>query len=951
MEILTFALFAGWVGLVRGATESSSSAANSTAFTSSSTNRVAAFILNGIGETGTSSSASPTVVSTESSNSVSASTAISSTSFSDSAVSSSSFTATLSQQSYVNPWVGNYSGTVAPSGTGSLYAAQCQNEWYSVSSFSDYLTTANSSTIWTTETIRSVTVTEVHTYYTTSKYTLCDGHPRFISSAPTATSTTLLPPSTTSWYALVVGLATTLQPNCSINFDDCAPLWSTYDSASSVYATQSFPASTTVVSLAPGASFVVIAGTTTSFPSPVTAQPTITIGTEDIEMYGVGTSWTWYIRTTPLPGGFLGGGLVLTPGGVATISHSVSTVIPPYKPHCNTDAPTCTPGAACTIGGGDVRLFYFPPQTNVSRDMCATAPVGSGVPGNQPPTNNTWTPITTGPYTVLPGNTTWFSGNVYVSLQTIGAHCSWSSQYLPVGQPGYEGEVLTLAPSDVFSLRATPYSQSGGESGVDYGGTQWPFNYADLQEPVPWSAWDGLNDCVFSRCTEISGSYNPVLAVPAAVRSLDPRWASCDLNLDGLYDPPWAVSSVGNFFPSTTTKDPGSPSATPGPGPPQSVNVPTNTPPKPPSSLGGIALPSSIDPSNGGNPSDPGDPGTPSNTPQPGVPQPHSSAAAGIPPVTTPNNPSDPGGNNSPPPLGPTTITTIGGQPIVGDPGTPGVITIGGTTTLAPGDPGTVISGTSLSVPDPSHVVVGGTTLTIPSATPAPAAPPLSVGGSPLLTNPSDPGTVVVGGTTLSAGGPGAVISGTSISVLDPGHIILSGPAGVSTLALLTPPPSSTPTGAIITAPNGAVFTATSLGNSVVIAGTTLSVGSPALTLPGGLVISDSPSGLIVGSSTIPFSALPVPTEDAVITLGGQVYTATELPGGSVMVAGTTLWAGGPAATIAGTVVSEARTGLVVGGATVPFETVAGASATGEGQAQFTGGVGRRGLSYYPRGT
>ncbi|KAF2493548.1 hypothetical protein BU16DRAFT_591981 [Lophium mytilinum] len=772
------------------------------------------------------------------------------------AANTSTLTLSSANRSYVNPWVGNYSGTVAPSGTGSLYAAQCQNKWYRVSSYTDYLTTVNSTSVWTTETIRSVTVTEVHTYYTTSEYTFA---------------------------MATLDLSRRLrQQHLRLHFRPQLP-----------------HASTTVVFLAPGASFVVVAGTTTSFPSPVTAQPTITIGTEKLEI--------------------------------------VSTVIAPYKPHCNTDAPTCTPGAACTIDGGDVRLFYFPPQTNVSRDMCATAPVGRGIPGNQP-FNTTWTPITTGPYTVLPGNTTWYSGNVYVSLQTIGAYCRWSSQYLPVGQTGKEGKILTMAPSDVFSLRATPYSQSGGQSGIDFGGTQWPFNYADLQDPVPWSAWDGFYTCVFSRCSEISGSYNPILAVPAAVRSLDPRWASCDLALEGLYDPPWAVTPVGNFFPSTTAKDPGSPSATPSPGPPQSFNIPTNTPPKPPSSLSGIVLPSSIEPGNSGNPSDPGDPGTPSNTPNPGIPKPQSSAAAGIPPVTT-SDPSDPGKNNNPPPSVPTTLTTIGGQPIVPNPNTPGILTIGGTTTLAPGDPSTVISGTTLSLPDPTHLIIGSTTLTLPS----PTSPPLTIGALPLLTNPQNPGIITIGDTTLSVNGPGAVTSGTSNTLLDPSHILLSSPTGISALSL----PGATPSGAVFTAPKNAVLTATYLGSSVVVAGITLSVGGPALTLPGGLVVSDAPSGLVVAGSTIGFSALPEPSsvEGAVVTLGGQVYTVMELAGGSVVVAGTTLWVGGPAATVGGMVVSEAGTGLVVGGVTVPFETVGGPSKTGA--AQFTGRAGRRGAKMW----
>ena len=148
------------------------------------------------------------------------------------------------------------------------------------------------------------------------------------------------------------------------------------------------------------------------------------------------------------------------------------------------------------------------------------------------------------------------------------------------------------------------------------------FNWADLVSPYPWSAWDASFDCVEDQCSVINGSYNPWLAVPGAIRRLDPRWATCDLSLYGLYDPPVAVSSVGDIF-ATSAFVPQSTPATPPQGP-QSIVSPTNTPPKPKTTplgpLGGF----SAQPSLGG--------GSPENTAQPADPK--TSDAQGIPPQT-----------------------------------------------------------------------------------------------------------------------------------------------------------------------------------------------------------------------------------------------------------------------------------------------------------------------------
>lgn len=795
------------------------------------------------------------------------------------------------------------------------------------------------------------------TYYTTSYYTLCDGHPRVITSIPTATSTTTLPPSTTTILAEGVGWATYLEPNCTVSFDDCSGLWSRYASASSVYQSVSFDKAHTTVQLGSGASWWVVNGATTTFPTPLPF--TISLGDEYIHRSPPGSNYI--IVTTPPPGGLIiDDGYHMTAGGPpVTIEHTIDFVNTPYTPHCRTEKPTCTANQRCQISGDRVEIFWFPPQTNVTRDMCATAPPGNGIT-SRPPTNFTWTPITTGPYTVLPGNTTWYSGNVYVSLNRIGAHCTWSE--VPVGVGGdHGGEILTMAPSELFSQRATRILTTNRPGLVDFEPYAYSFNFDDLISPYPWSAWKGTPDCAASSCSVINGSYNPWIAVPEAIRRLDPAWATCDLALYGLYDPPRALSTVGNIFATLTSQDP-RPQPTPGQSLPQSQVEPTNVPPQPSKQP---------DPPNDpSDPSDPSNPGQPPNNPPPQNNPPANNPPQNNPPANNPpqnnppaNNPpqNNPPQNNNPPrpgvtpPPTPTTIGTVGGQPVVINPTNPGNVVVGGTRTLTPGAPGiTVPGGTSISMADPSHVVISApgapapSTLVVPPAG-IPAAPTTigSVGGAPVVVNPADPNHVIVGGTqTLAPGGPGVIIGGTSMSMIDPGHIVISTPgaAAPSTMAIPLPNAATPTAGVVITLPNGELVTATAVpgsgGSSVMVSGTMFSVGGAPITLPNGVILSEAPSGtgIVVidpatgATSTIPFSSVsglggpvttPHATPGAVVTIGGHEYTVIN-QGGSMIIPelGITLTHGGPASTVNGTVISDAGTGIVVGTTTEGFSTV-----------------------------
>ncbi|PSN62852.1 hypothetical protein BS50DRAFT_577740 [Corynespora cassiicola Philippines] len=963
---------------------------------------------------------------------------------------------------YTNPWAGNYSSPLPTTGTGSAYALQCQNAYYSWTSINEDYINATIVTYMSTHVIRSTTVYEIHTYYSTSYYTLCDGHPRVITSVPTTVATTTLLPSTTTFLAGNLSQTDFGFPSCTVSWDDCRGLWSQYESASSVYDEVSFSSANTVVSLGPGGSYFVAEGTTTTLPEPF--PMTISYGTETIMKLPLSTDYLVY--TTPKPGELACFcGHTMKPGGdEITIQKTIDFVQTPYTPECRTAQPTCTAGQKCMIDGDRVEIFWFPPQTNVSRDMCATAPNEAAVT-SRPPTNFTWTPITTGPSAIVNGET-WYSGNVYVSLNRINARCDWSGTPVEVGEHR-AGQILTMAPSELYSQRAIEYN-SGDFSGV---GWEWEdhaysFNLNDLVSPYPWSAWVGAPQCVMDRCTSINGSYNPWIAVPEAIRRLDAKWATCDLALYGLYDPPVALSTVTDMFPPTTTADDPRPEPTPGQSVPQTQVDPTiapqptsdpqpnppdddppeNNPPANPSNNPPVNPPSQPtsqpDPPNNdpdtpqpGQPNNPPQPGQPSNpqpgqtnnvpqpgqpgqtnnapqpgqpgqtnnAPQPGqpgqtnnVPQPgqpgqtNNIPQPGQPGQTNVPQPGQPGQTNNVPqpgqpgqtqapvpvPAPPTTIGTIGTDPVVVDPSNPTEVIIG-TTTLTPGGPAfTPGPGTSVSVVNPGQVIISTpgaaapSTINFPTA-PAPTAPAPTtigaIGNTPIVVNPANPTEVIIGTTTLTPGGPAfAPGPGTSVSVLDPGHLVISTPgaAAPSTINLPVPVASGAPApsqGAVITLPGGELVTATAVlgdgtATSLLVDGTMFSAGGPPITLDNGVVLSQAPGGTAVvvvdpasgvtatvavsdvpgiadasaTAAAVGAGATPVPTPGAVVTIGGEVYTVID-QGGSLVIPelGVTLSEGGTAVTIDGTVVSDAGTGVVVGSTTQQFSVVTVVTITG----------------------
>ncbi|KAK3621780.1 hypothetical protein LTR56_022597 [Elasticomyces elasticus] len=259
-----------------------------------------------------------------------------------------------------------------------------------------------------------------------------------------------------------------------------------------------------------------------------------------------------------------------------------------------------------------------------------------------------------------------------------------------------------------------------------------------------------------------------------------------------------------------------------------------------------------------------------------------------------------------------TALVSAGGSTFTATQLASGVVAVAGAT-LSAGGPDMIIGDQTFSAV-PSGLVVGGSTVTFSASAMQTAV--LNADGSRLTAIKIGSGIIGLGETTLSIGGPEATIGGKTLSAASGGLIVdgsitafFAKSQGTSTVAF-----DVHPIMALVTA-GSSTYTVVEQSGSAIIAGKTLTVGGPALTLDGGQTLSEASNGLIAvdphRTSTITFSSSP---QTAVITAGGSAYTAVD-DSGSVFIAGKTLTVGGPALTLEdGQIVSEAVDGLVIEG-------------------------------------
>ncbi|KAI9865358.1 MAG: hypothetical protein M1813_002247 [Trichoglossum hirsutum] len=422
--------------------------------------------------------------------------------------------------------------------------------------------------------------------------------------------------------------------------------------------------------------------------------------------------------------------------------------------------------------------------------MCASGPV----PGPAP-SLYTYSPATMG--SVVSDGYTFYADKVYISFEYVMAQrgFGYDGGTTQVGQT-YRGRILTMESAALSSMRYPDY------------GIAYPFNFADLNSPFPWSALAGMWDCYAGFCATISQDYRPELEVPPEVRQLDPEWADCALDWQGLYDPPHALTLT------TALVDQHTPAA-------PSSSIQPNWAPNPTTgitALGGLVIGGST---------------VPFSVPEP-TPIPPPSTVTGA-------------------------VFTASDHPItaVQLPGSSGTIAIG-PTTLSVGGPAATIDGHVVSA-EYNGIVVDGTAVQLSTilSDPIHTQGPVAEAGfnanglsATALQIPGSPGIVVIGSSTLYVGGPAVTIDGKLVSLNPNGMVI-----GDVTIQLSTVPASQ----AVFTLMGHPITAFQLLGSpgTVTIGLTTLSIGGPAVTIDGQLV-SLGPNGIVVaGTSTISFSNVP----------------------------------------------------------------------------------------------
>jgi hypothetical protein len=207
-----------------------------------------------------------------------------------------------------------------------------------------------------------------------------------------------------------------------------------------------------------------------------------------------------------------------------TGNKTITTVVHEW-PATETIVPGCTIGCyTCRINGGTVQLIYWPPMSSTWIDGLYSAITGNGTA--------TSTFVTLG--------TTLTSPTVYVSFDSLYAHdmCSTFDKT-------YYNEIVAI--TDPATL-----SSIWGWNHINLVGKSASFNFTDLYvSPVPDDIYQSQPRCAVSLWhTARNGEhppgwacardfpYQPILAIPAEVRDIDPSWARCKGSLNGVYDPP-----------------------------------------------------------------------------------------------------------------------------------------------------------------------------------------------------------------------------------------------------------------------------------------------------------------------------------------------------------------------------------------------------------------------------
>ncbi|TKA83318.1 hypothetical protein B0A55_00636 [Friedmanniomyces simplex] len=643
----------------------------------------------------------------------------------------------------------------------------------------------------------------------------------------------------------------------------------------------------------------------------------------------------------------------------ATAAHITATApssaTEPYYSavYCNATGTATGPSTscgACTLFGGSVQLLYFPTTDN-SRDMCATAPATStNCPfGGGQLANNTNAigqatepcayystsmslPPDTGPY-IVSGGHTFFQNKAYLSYQT-----AYAMNLCGRVGSSYAGGIIPVASTDMYSVLGYHFELYNAAYQV---------NFADFNDPIPYSAFYGQPNCdegghlgilqwpnmlngeiVGGLCGDpgyivYDALYAPQLAVPPEFRALDAGWSQCLLGLDGLFDPPKALhpasSAAGPTSPVAAITSPtttASPAQTPN-SPPASTVPPTTTPTAASDDTGS----STVAPPQGG--------GSGSSAPSQGS----GNAGGGSAPQASNNNPGTNGGGSGATPTSqgnggsgsrspsndPGSANGDGASPATGDGGQSQSGSGGNQGSSA--DPGGAIVSAISSAALSTAAAVGGDSQDGSSGSQASSG---GLGGIvvSILTS-GGPSPTTGGGGGKSQGGS----AGSQPSAVDPGGVVASVINGAGSSGF---DPGAGPSVATV---NSAAFTVAGTVNAggssalvIAVGGSTAILSPGQSTNVGGEVVSAGPSGAVVigsgtGTTTVPpgdSGNVGSGTDPSVVSIGSSAFTVvpTQAGGSSAVIVGnggsSVTLTPGSATTIGGQVVNAPSSGGVI---------------------------------------
>ncbi|GAB7356740.1 hypothetical protein MBLNU459_g7645t2 [Dothideomycetes sp. NU459] len=217
----------------------------------------------------------------------------------------------------------------------------------------------------------------------------------------------------------------------------------------------------------------------------------------------------------------------------------------------------------------------------------------------------------------------------------------------------------------------------------------------------------------------------------------------------------------------------------------------------------------------------------------------------------------------------------------------------------------------------------------------APATTVVSI-GSQLHTVISSDSAILVDGHTLSVDGGAVTISAVAVSAASSGLVIGSSVVQFN-------PPSETLQASYVSDQEPVVtagsqtftgqITVDSDGSTVVVLGTqSVTAGGSAATV-NGAEVSAASDGIVIASSTIPYSHIPASSGTAmssgiaeIFTIGTQTVTAITQASGEAVIGSVTLTVGGPALIIDGQAISQASVGLIVETPAAEHSTVSSVS-------------------------